>query len=186
MGLIPLGILSSAGSGFGYELIQTTILGSNTASVVFSGLASYSSDYEHLQIRAVVRSNRATFQNTYFHLRLNGDSTASYSNHFFYSTPPTITGFAGTSGTEIAAGWVASQNATANIFGASVIDITDAYSSTKNKTVRIVNGVAGGDTPRVNFMSGAFLKTNSISSVTILSTAGDLITGSRFSIYGIR
>jgi hypothetical protein len=184
--LIPFGIFSASAVGSDYELIETQILGSAVASVTFSGLATYASIYEHLQIRAVVRTTRATFQNGYFDLRLNGDSTASYATHFIYQNGTTPTAFAAANATSITGGWVTTQNATANLFGASIIDITDAYSTTKNKTIRNFNGVSAGTDPRINIISGVYLKTDALTSCTLFGVNGDLIAGSRFSLYGIK
>jgi hypothetical protein len=184
--LIPFGIFSASAVGSDYELIETQILGSAVASITFSSLDTYASIYEHLQVRAVVRTTRATFQNGYFQLTFNGDSTASYTNHFIYQSGTTPTAFANTGATSIFCGWVTTQNAAASQFGASIIDITDAYNTTKNKTVRTLNGVSAGTDPRINLMSGAFLKTNALTSLTIAGSDGNLITGSRFSLYGIK
>lgn len=184
--LIPFGILSASAVGSDYELIETQVLGSSVASITFSGLATYASIYEHLQIRAVVRTTRATFQNGYYQFTFNGDSTASYATHFIYQSGTTPLAFASTGNTSITAGWVSTQNAAANIFGATVIDITDAYSTTKNKTIRSLSGVSGGTDPRINILSGVYLKTDALTSLTFAGTDGNLITGSRFSLYGIK
>ena len=61
---IPLGVLAVAGAGAApsgpgaYELIETTLLSSAQKQITFSNLNTYSTTYEHLQIRASIRSNR--------------------------------------------------------------------------------------------------------------------------------
>ena len=60
---IPLGFFAAAGAvaGGSYDLLETTILSSNAASVTFSNLNNYAADYQHLQIRAVVKGSLGTF-----------------------------------------------------------------------------------------------------------------------------
>jgi hypothetical protein len=184
--LIPFGILSASAVGSDYELIETQILGSAVASVIFPNLDTYASIYEHLQLRTAVRSNRTTFQNTYYQLRINGDSTSSYSNHLLTGTSSAVSSIGAASETYANIVWSASQNAPANIFGAATTDIVDAYSTTKNKTIRSFGGVSGGTDPRVMLTSSAFQKTNALTSITVFSVDGNLLTGSRFSLYGIK
>jgi hypothetical protein len=186
MGLIPLGILSSAGSGFGtYELIQTQILGSNTASITFSGLGAYADTYKHLQIRLTGKTTRVQIGANIV-LRFNGDTGSNYSWHSLIGNGSIVTSIASASTTLMLGAWVAGANTTANAFGAGVIDILDAYSTTKNKTMRTLNGLSGGEV-NIRLGSGLWRNTNAITSVTIFDAdSTNLVTGSRFSIYGIR
>jgi hypothetical protein len=71
-----------------------------------------------------------------------------------------------------------------------VIDILDAFSTTKNKTVRSLSGAVSGDSNarRVDLNSGVRLSSNSIDSLSIISIniSDELAPGSRYSLYGIR
>jgi hypothetical protein len=83
-----------------------------------------------------------------------------------------------------------SANAPASVFGAGVVDILDAFSTTKNKTVRAFSGnytAANnlGDRQIVHLASGVYLSTTAINSLTLYA-ANNLVAGSRFSLYGIR
>jgi hypothetical protein len=81
----------------------------------------------------------------------------------------------------------ASNSSTSNAFSTSVIDILDAYSSTKNKTVRILGGFADGANSRMRLGSGAWLNTASITSISITDgESQSFVAGSRFSLYGIK
>jgi hypothetical protein len=75
---------------------------------------------------------------------------------------------------------------TANTFSGAVIDILDPFSTTKFKTVRSLSGFAASS----NFIglgSGLWRDTASTTSLTLLSVSGtSLLTGSRFSLYGIK
>ena len=130
--LIPFGILSAAGIGSDYELIESQILLSSAASITFSGLATYANTYKHLQIRFVAQTNRASGGDG-VRMRINGDTGANYSWHEFFANPPTVTSGAAPSQTYIQSPMQASGSSP-NHFTPGVIDFLDAYSTTKNKT----------------------------------------------------
>ena len=184
--LIPLGILAGAGGVAGdYELIETTILGSTTASVTFSSLATYASDYKHLQIRLTARTTRVETGANII-LRLNGDTASNYNWHLLLGTGSSVLSLAGANQTYMFGAWVAAANTTANSYGVGVIDFLDSYSTTKNKTIRSLNGHAASEN-NIRLTSGAWRNTNAISSITLLDgDGGNLVAGSRFSLYGSR
>ena len=185
---IPLGILAVAGAGAAggassFDLLQTTVLTGN-ASVSFTGLNSYS-DYKHLQLRYVARGNSG---NLFFvRTRLNGITTGSYSHHLLAkeaTDPLTSKGAANIS--EITyGGMVAGDSNDANVFGAGVMDILDFSSASKNTTIRAFSGCAGSAEFKsvVMFSSGAL---NSTAAITQIDLYGTYLTGSRFSLYGIK
>jgi hypothetical protein len=186
MGLIPLGILSSAGGGFGtYELIQTTILGSAASSVTLSGLDAYAGVYKHLQIRAMTRDTIGSGPR--LAMRLNSDTAANYSYHALFARGSSVVSTSGTSTNEM---WMAVDAAysglTANAFTAAVTDILDSFSTSKNKTIRTFYGHSANE-HSVGLVSGSWRNTSSVSSITVIPFQGTaFVTGSRFSIYGIR
>jgi hypothetical protein len=192
MALFPLGILSAAGAGGvagDYELIQTQILGSNTPSITFSNLGEYSSTYKHLQIRFAGRATTAD-HGTELAIRFNSISTNSYSWHYLRAggNGSNVSSSAGSTTNGMFVGQFSASLAATNNFGAGVIDILDAYSTTKNKTVRGFSGFTDSGLNRINLYSGSFQSTNSTTSL-IISTQNftdNIITGSRFSLYGIR
>ena len=182
--LIPFGILSAAGAGgvafaSDYELISTTVLGTATASVTFSSLGDYSSTYKHLQIRATARtSHNAT---DYLNIRLN--AATSYWQHGVEGNASSVTSY-NTSVNSVAMALVASSATVASGFGASVIDLLDPYSTTKNKTIRGLGGFGGVN---IALRSGSWASTSSVTSITLLPNSGaNLVSDSRFSLYGIR
>jgi hypothetical protein len=192
MTLSALGIFSAAGAGGGavasdYQLIETYILGSNQASVIFSNLGTYASTYKHLQIRMAVKSSNAAVWEVGL-MRLNGDTGTNYSVHSLEATyqPSLIirnTGFANTDSMSFSA--AGSTNTGVN--AAAVIDLVDCFSTTKNKTVRLLSGYHQPSAGELSFRSGAWRNTASITSATIFPLSGtQWLTGSRFSIYGIR
>jgi hypothetical protein len=183
MRLIPLGILSSAGGGFGtYELIQTTILGSTTASVTFSGLDAYAAIYKHLQIRYTARAD--VDSQTMF-ATFNGVTGTSYAAHRLFGNGSSVTSDAFTSRANLFVGGNGTTSNVANSFAAGVIDITDFASTTKNTTTRSLAGLVGTASFAM-LHSGLFNNTAAVTSISIFGNTGNLVTGSRFSLYGIR
>jgi hypothetical protein len=161
-----------------YELIETAILASATPSVTFSNLDTYSSTYKHLQIRAVAKTDAGGNNNG--GLRLNGDTGSNYAWHQLVAVPTSVVGDNQTSQTSMQLFYLSNTE-----YGSSVIDLLDAYSTTKNKTLRYLQG----NTNRVSLGSGLFMSTASTTSVTLLanrSGSGNYEIGSRFSIYGIK
>ena len=189
MALFPLGILSAAGAGgvafeSDYELIETQILGSSQASIVFSSLGTYSSTYKHLQIRGAVRGALGSTSES-FNVRINGDTSSNYTQHGLFGNGSTVGSFASTSQTSAYAGQIAASSTTANAYSGFVLDILDAYSTTKNKTHRTLVGTASNFN-NIALNSGAWLSTASITSITLYGGNANLAAGTRISIYGVK
>jgi hypothetical protein len=190
MALFPLGILSAAGAGGGaalsdYELIETQILGSNQASVIFSSLGTYSSTYKHLQIRLLGRQTLAAGGQGDIYVRFNADSSSNYARHFLSGNGSSVTSGATANNSFALGGQAPYNNETTGAFGGSVIDILDAYSTTKNKTTRTFTGQASTNSS-VNLSSGVWRNTASITSLTLFPQNGSHSANSRFSLYGIK
>lgn len=175
---------SSMNAGYSfqdYELIESVFVASTTASVTFNNLNQYSTEYKHLQIRAVGRSTH-TANITALRVAFNGIGGTSYSIHGIYSNGA-IGSYGFTNQPSAYCGLLTGANATAGNFAASVVDVLDAFSNIKNKTIRTLLGSAPHE---VSLHSAAFLNTAEISSMSLTSDAGSIAAGSRFSIYGIR
>jgi len=165
-----------------YELIQTQVLTSSQSAVNFSSIPQ---TYKHLQLRTSVKSDRGGGFDILV-MRING-ATTGYSQHALYgdSGSSAVVSSATASAANIQVGWVYGS-ATTSAFGPSVIDILDYASTTKNKTVKSLNGMTTG-TPRVFLYSGAYFSTTTVSSLSFVSNyAANWIAGSRFSLYGIK
>ena len=182
MTLSALGIFSAAGAGGvasagSYELISTSLISSSTSSVTFSSLGTYASTYKHLQIRYAVFNSTAYW----FALRLNGDTTSTnYRTHRLVGN-----------GSAVSSGSEAGDPDGMPIFslygsstqpGIGVIDVIDAYSTTKNKTLRALSG----NNATVALSSGLYINTAALTSIELRTQGYDLQSGSRISIYGIK
>jgi hypothetical protein len=171
--LIPFGTLAASGGVAGtFELISTEILGSSQSGVTFSSLGSYSSTYRHLQIRAVTIGGSTDS----LRLRLNGDTGSNYGQRQLGSSGPSVFYNGDVNSTSIYTGM------TNTAYGCpSITDILDAFSTTKNKTVRTFTGLSD----YVFLRSGHYRSSSSVTSVTVYSET-NLAAGSRISLYGIR
>lgn len=180
--LIPLGILASSGGvPMGdYELITTTTLTSDQTSVTLNNLAQYASTYRHLQIRISAKVNRSVGGDD-FTVRLNGDSAASYSTHILIGTGSILSYGYGNGSMFVPA---AATRSTSGWSAGAVVDFLDAYSTTKNKVFRAISGESPGV---VGLSSGSWYNTSAITSIQFLPVyATAILTGSRFSIYGLK
>ena len=185
--LIPLGFwAASAGGGAAgtFELIEQRVLDSTESSVTFSSLSTYAADYQHLQLRVAARmTSTSTSGAIYF----NGVQGTSYAWHSLVGEGSAVTTEQGSNQANMFIGQLGTSNNT-SIFSANVIDILDPFETTKNTTIRSLNGrvnPAVFSTIRLN--SGVFLSTDAVSSITFTDRLGaSYAATSRFSIYGIR
>ena len=171
-----------------YELISTTLVSNSTTSTITFDLSSVNSKYKHLQIRSTLRTLSATTESDAYAIRFNGDSGSNYTWHFF--------GYTGTQGS-INSGAAITQtyawgmpipgaNFTSGVWGTYVTDIADAFSSSKNKTLKTFCAYVG-NTSRVYLNSAAWLSTSKVTSLTVTTNTGaNFASGSRISIYGLR
>jgi hypothetical protein len=80
-------------------------------------------------------------------------------------------------------GAVPANSATASMFAGLVVDFLDPYSTTKNKTVRSLNGFAGN---WIALHSVLHMSTSAVSSIELIGQNGNLAIGTRVSLYGIK
>jgi hypothetical protein len=182
---ITLGILAQARQApvapGDFVLLDTRLLTTTEASVSFTSLnATYGSTYKHLQIRMTGRTNASGEVGDQFKLTLNSTEVAT---HSLVGTGSTIFGLYYS--TDKVMGWITGAGAPSDVFGANVVDILDPFVTTKNTTVRTLGGEAT-TIPRVGLQSGALFDTTAISTITLTGKNGSFVSGSRFSLYGIR
>ena len=183
----PLGILSAAGAGgvpfeSDYELISTTVLGGTAASVTFSNLGDYSSTYKHLQIRYTARTTR-TEADEIIQVNINaGGVGTNQRNHELRGDGSVVESDDRTSLFRF--GYCAGANSVASSFGGGIIDVLDPYSTTKNKTFKNLSGMTSSN--YITLSSLLWNSTSSITSIGIQGGFGNLVAGSRFSLYGMK
>jgi len=193
MSFILLGILNSqvaGGAAGAYDLLETQILTSSAASVTFTGLASYS-NYKHLQIRALSKNDLASNGNDLVQLNVNGDTGSNYASHRLFGNGAGVTSTANTSDTKIN---IYSEPYTGvpaytGMFAAAVIDVLDFSSTSKKTTFRSLAGfhIPQTNSSQIGLYSGLYNSTSAITTITLKSgSSANLVTGSRFSLYGVR
>ena len=183
-----IGIIASsggAGAATDYESIATVTVGAGgSASVSFS---SISGSYQHLQLRYLARTARAN-QEDNIQLRFNSDTGNNYAAHVLYGDGATAGSFSdGTSITFNTRSVVAAASSTSGVFGGGVIDILDYSNTSKNKTVRSLNGYDNNGAGQVRLSSGLWMNTAAITGITIVSAnAANISEYSSFALYGIK
>jgi hypothetical protein len=188
--LIPVGFWAASGGGGGggaggnaMELISTQVLSSTSTSVTFSSIPS---TFKHLQIRATLRAATSSLALTDLYLRFNGDNTsANYRGHILTANGTSVASSDYGSG-GVGLGEIITSTAAASQFTAINIDILD-YQGTKNKTSRALAGLPESTTKRISLGSHLWMSTATVSSLVLSDTFGSgFVTGSRFSLYGIK
>jgi len=167
-----------------FDLLETTTLASSASSVTFSGLGSYT-DYKHLQIRMIARTDRSTNGDA-FDMRINNDSGSNYTYHFLQGDGTSVSSSGTGSQNRILLLRIASNGDVANSFGGGVIDILDTLDTSKNTTVRALAG-SSASFQQLALNSGLYTSTNAVNEINFFPSSGNnFVTGSRFSLYGIR
>lgn len=161
-------------------LIESRVLDTAVPSITFDNLAQFAGVYKHLQIVVSARSTFASAADGY-KVTFNNASGYTYAYHLLIGTGSSIVSAAASSTTFMIAGDMPANSATANAFGGSVMDILDAFSTTKNKTMKSLTGDAS-----IRLTSGFAIATAPINDIKIETfNGGNYAVGSRFSLYGV-
>jgi hypothetical protein len=84
-------------------------------------------------------------------------------------------------------GFSAGASNDTNSFGATIIDILDYASASKNTTLRTLSGSSTSSNPRIGLHSGLWNVTDAVTSITLTDNEGlNYTSSSRFSLYGIK
>lgn len=170
-----------------FELIESIFIASTTASVTFNNLNLYATEYKHLQIRGVARTSFATNYDILL-ARFNGDSGSNYSAHNLLATYGNGTVSNGAANTSYTSPIICTgATNSSGYYGPFVVDVLDAFSTSKYKTTRSLSGIADGSTNReLRFSSGSWRNFSAISSITFYGESGSFLSGSKLSVYGVR
>ena len=157
-----------------YDSIAT-INPAGTSTLTFSSIPS---TYKHLQVRITAAASDG-LQGGY--MQFNGTSTPYYTHYI------------GGNGSTVSAGGLSNNfiysyfYGVGSSFAASIIDIFDYTSTTKNKTTRSLVGFDNNGSGTVQLYSGLWYPTpTAITSITFNSVAANFSTGTQFALYGIR
>lgn len=168
-----------------FDSIATTTLTSDQANIQ---LTSIPGTYKHLQIRAVLRSNRSGSP-TDAQLRINGNTGANYMAHRIEGDGSLTYagGGGGASSILINRNSLPSNESAANIFAVYIIDILDYANTNKIKPIRVLSGADISTRGGISLISGALNTTDAITSITVFEETGaNLLAGSTMALYGIK
>ena len=156
-----------------YVALDKVTVSTATPSVTFTGISGAYTDL-------VVVCNVSTSTNSNLYLRYNNDATSNYSNTVLNGSGTTATSARNTAGTK---GFIDSEAYAQNNFNynATIHVMNYANTTTKKTTLTRANNSAIGVTANVLLYGG----TSAISQIDIFANAGNLQTGSTFSLYGI-
>lgn len=133
--------------------------------------------YKSLQLRWISRSNSGSYNPT---VQFNNDTSANYSWHYMDGNGSSATaGGAGSQSSILIAG----INTIANTFAAGIYDIPDYSLTTKNKTIRMFQGVDYNGSGALDLWSGAWYSTAAITSITLTFYNAEY---SSFALYGVK
>lgn len=162
-----------------YEPIASTTLGSDTASVTFSGIAA---DWTDLVLVTSCRSSRAAASDDIY-VQFNGDTGSNYSRTYVYGNGSSALSGRGSNVTKFYWAYVPANSATAGVYSADVLHIMSYANTNVYKTGLSLTSDAG---VLVQRQVGLWRSTSAITSIFIDADAGDLKAGSTFSLFGIK
>ena len=183
--MLLLGVLAAQAEGAvavasDYDLLETEILTGTETSVTFSSLNStYGGTYQHLQIRIASKTNRADSEDI---ARVAINNTYNRS-HYLQGTGVSVQ--SGSETSPYYRSWFTSGATGTDIFGGAVIDILDPFETTKNTTIRTFSGFENATADKIAIGSTAYYSTNATDSIKF-EAIGSWVSGSRFSLYGLR
>jgi hypothetical protein len=119
-------------------------------------------------------------------LRFNADTGSNYATHRLIGNGSAVSSSAATSQTFSQGGANVSNSGATNSFAASVLDILDPFETTKNTTIRSLGGTPDSASIQISFYSGVYLNTAAVTSIVLFPNIGNYVSGSRFSLYGIK
>lgn len=167
----------------GFGCIYDTTLGTSAASIDVTGIVS---GYAHLLIEVYARDDNAGAGMDNLLIRFNGDTGSNYDYQRVTGANTTVSADAAAAGTSGVIGIIVAGGSTANRFGHSNILIPNYANAANDKIASSfgggVSGTAASSFQAFNAMVN-WRSTAAINRVTLLSSTGNLVTGTRVSIY---
>jgi hypothetical protein len=167
-----------------YDSIATGIGTGSNDTITFSSIPS---TYKHLQIRWMSRSGRLIDFDT-IRGKFNSDSGTNYTEfHKLTGNGSTVSSSVGTtSNTNFLVGTNSGISISTANYGTGITEILDYTNTNKYKTIRTITGIDQNGSGEMSLVSGLWMSTAAISSITIETVTGNFGTGTSFALYGIR
>jgi hypothetical protein len=163
-----------------FESIATVTVGSGgSSSIEFTSIPA---TYTHLQVRFITRfGSVAVFKTTF-----NSDNGTNYAWHEIQGNGSSVTANAGSSAAFMYGAYSNGFSATADTFGAGVIDVLDYANANKYKTLRMLSGYDANGSGGLQLNSGLWQSTSAITSIKIAPNTSTFQQYSHFALYGIK
>ena len=166
--------------------LLSTVVGSGT-SITFSSIPS---TYKSLQVRYIAKDSSTAAYTGNIGLQINGDTGANYTWHYLFGYNNSAQAGSNTSQARIWLGYnsIALSINSNGAYGAGVVDIIDYANTSKNKTVKALTGVDTNSNAvgvSVNAVSGLWLNTAAVTSLTLFTPNSGFVSGTTFSLYGV-
>jgi len=154
-----------------YDCIATTTLSSAQSSVTFSSISGSFTDL----VLIVNGANSSAFETV--ELRFNGDTGSNYSRTVLSGNGSAASSFNSANATATALGILGTENSTV------IFSLMNYSNSTTYKTIL---ARANSASNAVRASVGLWRNTSAITSVAVIASSGNFISGSTFSLYGIK
>lgn len=163
-----------------YDALATvTVPSGGAASITFAGIPA---GYKHLQLRGNIQMASTSDMNIQF----NGDTSATYAYHALYGSGSGSALALNASSTSFG-GYCGYFNSGSSSFAGLVVDILDYANTSKNKTVRTLEGNDSNGSGFVFLASSLWQSTTAVNSIRFYSKDGININQfSQFALYGIK
>jgi len=170
-------------AGGDFESIATVTVGSGgAANIEFTSIPG---TYQHLQIRWIGRCSDATTRRV--RMRFNSDTTAAnYSVHLIEADGAGVIASGAANYGQAIGSALGASGSLASTFVATVTDVLDYSSTSKNKTVRALSGGDYNGTGGISLWSSGWLQTSAITSVSMYWDAGNWAQHSTAALYGVK
>ena len=170
-----------------YTSIATLTAAGGETSLTFSSIPG---TYTDLQIRMISKDTYAGAASaSYVGVQFNGDTAANYYYHLLQGNGTAASATA-SNGTFIQGGKTTySGTGQTSVYSSSICDIADYTNTSKYKTAKVL---AGDDwnvsttNARISLVSGLWMSTSAITSVTFLPAFTAFAAGTTFALYGVK
>jgi hypothetical protein len=177
----------AAGASSSYESIASATGTGSSGVITFSSIPA---TYKHLQIRGIAKDTYAGVFELPTRVRFNSDTGNNYTMHNLNGNGTTVTAQGDATGTNAFFKFRGSNLSTdatyANMNAVSILDIIDYADTSKYKTARGFSGSDRNGAGSIFLISGLWLSTSAISTITLTADGTNWTTSTTFALYGIK
>jgi hypothetical protein len=170
-----------------YESIATVTVGAGGSSSI--SFTSIPSTYKHLQLRLIARTTATgAADGGFMTVRFNDISSAAsyYGQHWLRGNGTAAAAGADGTATNLYMERISTDQQTASVYGAGVIDILDYTNTNKNRVTRQLIGYDNNGSGSIYLGSGMLLSTPAITKIELFPNSGSFKQYSSFALYGIK